>query len=74
MIETESKLSTLWDQEPCTQFCSKGEWWEAAKEEEMKIPWKDANEGLPVRKSSIKKDSGGGDWMELDWTQQLKSS
>jgi hypothetical protein len=27
-----------------------------------------------VQKSSIKKDSGGGDWMELDWTQQLKSS
>ena len=22
--------------------------WEAAKEEEMKIPWKDASEGLPV--------------------------
>ncbi len=22
--------------------------WETAKEEEMKIPWKDANEGLPV--------------------------
>ena len=26
----------------------KDELWEAAKEEEMKIPWKDANEGLPV--------------------------
>jgi hypothetical protein len=47
-IETESRLSTLWDQERCTQFCSKDELWEAAKEEEMKIPWKDANEGLPV--------------------------
>ena len=73
-IEKESRLSTLWDQEQCTHFCSKDELWEAAKEEEMKIPWKDANEGLPVRKSSIKKDSGGGDWMELDCTQQLKSS
>jgi hypothetical protein len=29
-------------------ICSKDELWEAAKEEEMKIPWKDANEGLPV--------------------------
>jgi hypothetical protein len=47
-IETESRLSTLWDQEQCTQFSSKDELWEAAKEEEMKIPWKDANEGLPV--------------------------
>jgi hypothetical protein len=26
------------------------------------------------RKNSIKKDAGGGDWMELDWIQQLKSS
>jgi hypothetical protein len=48
MIETESSLGTLWDQEQCTQFCSKEELWEAAKEEEMKIPWKDEKEGLPV--------------------------
>jgi hypothetical protein len=47
-IETESRSGTLLDQEQCTQFCSKDELWEAAKEEEMKIPWKDANEGLPV--------------------------
>ena len=33
-IETESRLGTLWDQEQCTQFCSKDELWEAAKEEE----------------------------------------
>jgi hypothetical protein len=37
-----------WDQEQCTQFCSKDELWEAAKEEEMKIPRKEANEGSPV--------------------------
>ena len=36
-IETESRLNTLWDQEQCTQFCSKDELWEAAKEEEMKF-------------------------------------
>ena len=47
-IETESSLGTLWDQEQCTQFCSKDELWEAAKEEEMKIPWKDAKEGSPA--------------------------
>ena len=47
-IETESRLGKLWDQEQCTQFCSKDELWEAAKEEEMKIPWKDAKEGSPV--------------------------
>jgi hypothetical protein len=47
-IETESRLGTLWDQEQCTQFCSKDELWEAAKEGEMKIPWKEANEGSPV--------------------------
>jgi hypothetical protein len=46
-IETESRLRTLWDQEQCTQV-SKDELWEAAKEEDMKIPWKDAKEGLPV--------------------------
>jgi hypothetical protein len=41
-------LGTLWDQEQCTQFCSKEELWEAAKEEEMKIPWKDEKQGAPV--------------------------
>jgi len=47
-IETESRLDTLWDQEQCTQFCSRDELWEAAKEEEMKIPCKPANEGSPI--------------------------
>ena len=46
--ETESSLGTLWDQEQCTQFCSKDELWEAAKEKEMKIPWKEPNKGSPV--------------------------
>jgi hypothetical protein len=30
------------------QFCSRDELWEAAKEEEMKIPWKAANEESPI--------------------------
>jgi hypothetical protein len=47
-IETESRLGTLWDQEGCSQFCSKEELWEAAKDEEMKIPWAEAHAGLPV--------------------------
>ena len=51
-IETESRLGTivltLWDQEVCSQFCSKKELWEAAKVEEMKIPWAEAQAGLPV--------------------------
>jgi hypothetical protein len=49
-LEMESSLGTLWDQEQCTprQFCSKDELWEAAKEEEMKIPWKEVHEELPV--------------------------
>jgi hypothetical protein len=38
-IETESRLGTLWDQEQCRQFCSRDQLWEAAKEEEMKIPF-----------------------------------
>ena len=29
MIEEESVLGTLWDQEECNQFCSKQELWEA---------------------------------------------
>jgi hypothetical protein len=41
------RIPTL-HQEQCAQFCSKDELWEAAKEEEMKIPWKEAQEGLPV--------------------------
>jgi hypothetical protein len=47
-IEKESRLSTPWDQEQCTQFCSKDELWETAKEEEMRIPWKDGNEESSV--------------------------
>jgi hypothetical protein len=47
-IETESRLGTLWDQEQCTQLCSKDELWKVVKEEEMKIPWKEAHEGSPV--------------------------
>ena len=46
-LERESSLGSLWDQEQCAQFCSKDELWEAAKEE-MKIPWKEAQAGLPV--------------------------
>jgi hypothetical protein len=47
-IETESRMVTLWDQEEFNQFCSKEELWEAARDEEMKIPWRAANEGPPV--------------------------
>ncbi len=47
-LEKESSLGSLWDQEQCAQFCSKDGLWEAAKEEEMKIPWKEVQEGLPV--------------------------
>ncbi len=47
-IETESRLGTLWDQEQCMQLCSRDELWEPAKEEEMKIPWKAANEESPI--------------------------
>jgi hypothetical protein len=41
-------LGTLWDPKECNQFCSKEELWEAARYEEMKIPWQEANEGPPV--------------------------
>ena len=51
-IETECRLGTLWDQEECNQFCSKEELWEAARDEEMKIPWQAANEGPPLLISS----------------------
>jgi hypothetical protein len=47
-IETESRLGTLWDHEGCNQFCSKEELWEAARDEEMKMPWQEATAGLPV--------------------------
>jgi hypothetical protein len=47
-IETKNRLGTLWHQEQCLQFCSRDELWEAAKEEEMKIPWKAENEELPI--------------------------
>ena len=46
-IKTESRLGTLWDQEECNPLCSKKERWEAARDEELKIPWKGASEGQP---------------------------
>ena len=42
------RLGILWDQEECNQFCSKEEFWQAARDEEMKIPWQTANVGPPV--------------------------
>ena len=47
-IETESRLSTLWDQEESNQFCSKEELWEVMRDQEMKIQWLTENEGQPV--------------------------
>jgi len=41
------KLLTI-ETESSSQFCSKEELWEAAKEEEMKIPLKDEKEGSPA--------------------------
>jgi len=46
-IETESRLSTLWDQEKCN-FARRKMLWAAARDEEMKIPLQEANEGPPV--------------------------
>ena len=74
-METESRLGILGDQEECNQFCSKEELWEAVKDEEMKIPWQAANEELPVPEEQYQKNFWRRrDWMELDWTRQLKSS
>ena len=66
-IGTESRLGTLWDQERCNQFCSKEKLWEAARDDEMKIPWKEANDGPPVTEEQIRKDSGDENWTELVW-------
>jgi hypothetical protein len=41
-------IGTLWDQDGCNRFGSKEELWEAARDEELKIPWKEANQWPPV--------------------------
>jgi hypothetical protein len=46
-VETESRLGTLWDQEPRGRKRMRSH---------------------QYQRSSIKKDSGGEDWTELDWT------
>jgi hypothetical protein len=48
MIETASRLGTLWDQDECNQFCSKEELWEAARDNEMKRQWQKANYDLQL--------------------------
>ena len=45
------------------QFCWRDELWEAAKEEEMKIPWKAANEELPIPEEQYQKRFW---WRRLD--------
>ena len=52
------------------------EWRACVLIEETKIPWQEESEGPPVTEesSSIKKDSGGEDWMELDRTRQQRVS
>jgi hypothetical protein len=68
-LERESSLGTLCDQELCTQFCSKDELWEAAKEKECKSRGRKYMRGCQYQKISIKKDFVSEDWIELDWTQ-----
>jgi hypothetical protein len=47
----------------CTQFCSRDELWEAAKEQEMKIPWKTANEESPIQEEQYQERFW---WRRLD--------
>ena len=60
-VETESRLGTLWDQEQCTQLCSKDELWEAAncwkqrKRRKSKSRGRKRMRGRRYQKSSIKK-------------------
>ena len=54
-LEQESSLGSLWDKEQCAQFCSKDELWEAAKEEEMRIPWKGGSEESLVLEEQYQK-------------------
>ena len=70
------------------QFCSKDELWEAAKEEEMKISWKEASEGQPVQEDQYQERFCrlrlDGIWLdtetkeflaiELKWTQDARSN
>ena len=55
-LERESSLGSLWDQEQCAQFCSKDELWEAAQEEEMKIPWKVSTGGVASTRRSVSRE------------------
>ena len=51
-IETESRLGTLWDQEKSN--CARRKMlWAAARDEEMKIPWRAANEA--IRKKLVRR-------------------
>ena len=72
-IETESRLGTLWDQEQCTQFCSMEELWEAAKEEEMRTPWKDEQEGSPVSEDQYQERFCRQRLDGLAWTRSIKN-
>ena len=37
-MEEEHTISTLWEQDGCSEICSKEDLWQAAKSEEMRIP------------------------------------
>jgi hypothetical protein len=71
-IETESRLGTLWDQGECNQICSKEALWEAASDEEMKIPWQAANEGPPVSEEQYQERFWRRRLDEIGWVTATK--
>ena len=46
-MESEHTINTLWEQDGCSEICSKEELWEAAKEVEMSIPLGDSDDVPP---------------------------
>ena len=73
-IKTESRLDKLWDQEECNQFVRRKNFGKKREMKKRKSRGRKRMRGRQYRRNSTKKDSGGEDWMELDWTWQLKSS
>jgi ribonuclease HI len=46
-MESEHTINTLWEQDGCSEICSKEELWEAVKEVEMSIPLGDSDDVPP---------------------------
>ena len=67
-MEEEHTISTLWEQDGCSEICSKEELWQAAKSDEMLIQLRGGDDASGALERQYEERFGGGNWMALPST------